>query len=221
MTTTLPNIFTKIFTQVADEDRLPLVERTEQRIAIVIVCFVLWILILSGFLPVFLPNWLNFLALTGLMYVFARGIWVLVHPRYKFIHPTSPEAVAMMQRDLEREFYTDGIFQYHHNGFSVHANDRDIGIRWDEIDAILAYKTHIYSNNVWLSVICHDTNKNFHLHEEISGWFSFVKELKEKVPVFGDAWELQKDRVQGQPTILYLKNHLSREHILDVFAAQM
>ncbi len=229
MTTTFPNnfpnilinIFTKIFTEVADENRVPLIERAGQRVFIIAICFLLWILILGDFLPFLFPKWLNFIVLTTLMYVVVRGIWVLIHPRYKFIHPASPEAVALMQRDLERDFYSDGIFQYHHNGFSVHANDREIGIKWDEIDAILAYKTHIYSNNVWLSVICSDTTKNFHLHEEINGWFSFVKEIKEKMPAFGDSWEQQKDRVQVQPTILYLKNHLIREHILDVFAAQM
>ncbi len=225
MTTALPdflaNIFTKILPPVANEDRVPLVERVGQRVAITAVCFIAWILILGELLPFSLPSWLKFIALTVLMYVVVRGIWVLIHPRYKFIHPTSPEAVALLQRDLERDFYSDGIFQYHQNGFSVHANDREIGIKWEEIDAILAYKTHIYSNNIWLSVICSDTTKNFHLHEEINGWFSFVKEIKEKIPAFGDSWEQQKERVQVQPTILYLKNHLIREHILDVFTAQI
>jgi hypothetical protein len=221
VTISVPPFFSRLLPEVADENRVRLVERVENRVIIIAVCLILWTVLVADILPFYLPNWLKFIVLTALMYVFARGIWLIIHPRYKFVHPKSPEAVALMQRDIEMRFYSDGIFQYHHNGFSVHANDRDIGIRWDEIDAILAYKTHIYSNNIWLSVICNDTTKNFHLHEEISGWFSFVKELKEKVPAFGEAWEAQRERVQVQPTILYLKNHLIREHILDVFAAQM
>ncbi len=200
---------------------MQLVERVEKRIGIIVACLVFWVLVVFDFLPIVLPTWLKFVLLTASLYGFARGVWVLIHPRYKFIHPKSPEAVALMQREIEQLFYTDGIFQYHHNGFSVHANDREIGIRWDEIDAILAYKTHIYSNNIWLSVICTDTTKSFHLHEEISGWFSFVKELKIQIPAFGETWNLQKERVQVQPTILYLKNHIIREHVLAVFAAQM
>lgn len=220
MTNALPTFFTKLFPTVADADRVRLMERRSRRVIVLLACFILWLILIGNFLPIILPQWLKLLALTTLMYAFLRSIWLLVSPRYKFIDPSSSEAVALMQRDLERRLYDDGIFQYHHDGFSVHANEREIGIRWYEIDAVLAYKTHIHSNNVWFSIICSDTTKNFHLHEEINGWFSFVKELREKIPLFGDAWEQQKDRIQVNPTILYLKNHLIREHILDVFASQ-
>lgn len=221
MTNTLPTFFTKFLPTVAEADRVRMVERRSRRVVVLVACFILWFILIGNFLPIIIPVWLKLPALTVLMYAFLRSVWLLISPRYKFIDPASSEAVALMQRDMERRFYDDGIFQYHHDGFSVHANEREIGIRWDEIDAVLAYKTHIYSNNIWLSVICGDTTKNFHLHEEINGWFSFVKELREKIPLFGDAWEQQKDRIQVNPTILYLKNHLIREHILDVFAAQL
>lgn len=71
----------------------------------------------------------------------------------------------------------------------VQQNGQEVGIEWDEVEEIYAYKADLFTTDlICLSLISHSKKLGLEIHEEMAGYHDAKGFLEKSLPGYSDAW---------------------------------
>jgi hypothetical protein len=134
-----------------------------------------------------------------------------LRPHLPFFNTATPTPTA------QQLFADQGIFDYYDAGFIITTPERQIDIAWEKVHSFIAYQSPRYRHDlIWLGIVYKDENDEqqvLHINEMTAGWYIFLSEIADLFPMIPTHW--WRNFNASQPFILYLKDKLIREHVLD------
>lgn len=112
---------------------------------------------------------------------------------------------------FEQVFQDLGDFTYTATGFELPTTTGRRLVNWTDIQAMFGYKRDLYTTDlVCLDIFCVD-GQGIRLHEELPGWFQFIRKLPEHFPSVKPGWEiaLTFPAFETNLTLIYEKDGLS------------
>jgi hypothetical protein len=145
------------------------------------------------------------------------GIFMLIrllNPKNIFVTYKS-EIGKKILAEREETFINDtGLFQYDENGFSLHIDGLDTYYKWNEIETVFGYKIDLLAYDEICLDIYPSDDKKITITEETLGWFQFISNLSQNIPVISIDWyiNISHPAFEKNLTLLYdKKNRTSKE----------